>query len=784
MRTCEGAAAGKGGRDPVSPSAARLAVWLHVVPAFVAAFGPAFGPAGCPRGATAAAATFDATVKPLLTKYCLDCHAGKDAEGGISLDECTEDAARTTDRGIWLKVLRQVQGRAMPPRDADQPTDAERTALEGWVAGFALKPDCSRGERPGRVTLRRLNRAEYNNTIRDLFGIALTPADDFPSDDVGYGFDNIGDVLTVSPVLLERSLQAAEDVAQAVIHAADAETAAVQRFDGKNLNSNGDFGHDVELPTAGSYIVRVRAAADLAGPEPPKMSIAFDKAVKKKFDVRNGKPQFRDFDIRLNAPAGRHRVDVGFLNDYAGTNPQTKKKEDRNLAIDRILVLGPIGVLPDPLPEAHQRFFRKPIDPKGSLAEQYDQAKEILRPLASRAFRRRAADAEVDALAKVYESARDDGQSVERAMQAAVTALLVSPSFLFRVEREAAPGKIRRLDDFEVASRLSYFLWSSMPDDRLFRAAARGQLTTDEQVVAEAIRMLKDDKARALVENFAGQWLQLRSLDEAAPDRGRFAGFDADLRRAMRRETEEFFWSIVREDRSVLEFLDADYTFVNERLAKHYDIAGVRGDAMVRVSIDPDRRGGLLGQASVLTVTSNPTRTSPVKRGKWILENLFAAPPPPPPPNVPELKEGAGEKLTGTLRQRMEQHRRDPGCAACHQLMDPLGFGLENYDAVGGWRTRDGDAAVDAGGELPGGRSFRGPRELRQVLLDRRDEFRRCLAEKLLTYALGRGLEWYDACAVERIAERSASAGDRFSVLVAEIVKSPAFRKRESASAR
>jgi hypothetical protein len=252
----------------------------------------------------------------------------------------------------------------------------------------------------------------------------------------------------------------------------------------------------------------------------------------------------------------------------------------------------------------------------------------------------------------------------------------------------------------------------------------------------------------------------------------------------MRRETEEFFWAIVREDRSLLEFLNADYTFVNERLAKHYGIPGVTGDALVRVTVDPERRGGLLGQASILTVTSNPTRTSPVKRGKWILENLFAAPPPPAPPNVPELQDAAAAALTGTLRQRMEQHRSDPACASCHQLMDPLGFGLENYDAIGAWRTQDGAAAVDAGGELPGGRSFRGPKELRQVLLDRREEFRRCLAEKLLTYALGRGLEWYDACAVERIAGRMAAEGDRFSVLVEEIVKSPAFRKRESTSAR
>jgi hypothetical protein len=745
----------------------------------------------CLLAAAAAAApgatpSFDGDVKPLLAKYCLDCHTGKDAEGGISLDECTEAAARSTDRRTWLKVLRQVQGHAMPPRDAAQPSDAERAALAGWIGGFALKPDCSKGERPGHVTLHRLNRAEYNNTIRDLFGIELAPADEFPSDDVGYGFDNIGDVLTVSPVLLERYLLAAEDVAQAVICAADVDTAPVRKLAGKQLNTTSDFGHDVEIEDAGAYVIRVRAAGDLAGPEPPKMGVMFDKNRKqaKIFEVRTAKPLYRDFEVRIKATAGTHRIDVGFLNDFAGTDPKTNKKVDRNLAVESIRLIGPIGVLPDPLPEAHVRFFKKPIDPKAEPDEQLAQAREILWPLASRAFRRPATDAEVDAILGVYESARDAGQSIERAMQAAVTALLVAPSFIFMVEKEPSPGKIRRLDGFEVASRLSYFLWSTMPDDRLLRAADRGELETDEQVMAAARRMLEDDKARALVENFAGQWLQLRSLDEATPDRGRFPGFDDELRRAMRRETEEFFWHIVREDRSVLDFLEADYTFVNERLAKHYGLPGVTGDRLVRVALDPERRGGLLGQASVLTVTSNPTRTSPVKRGKWILENLFAAPPPPPPPNVPELKDAGGGKLTGTLRQRMEQHRADPACAACHQLMDPLGFGLENYDAVGSWRTKDGDTDVDAGGELPGGKSFRGPKQLRQVLLERRDEFRRCLAEKLLTYAIGRGLEWYDACAVERIAERTAAGGDRFSVMVAEIVKSPAFRKRESTAAR
>jgi len=749
--------------------------------ALVAVLLAAWFPAGTVPAAGAAEGY--APVRTLLKKYCFDCHTGDDGEAGVALDRFKESTAKSTDRGSWQKVLRQIQGRAMPPKDADQPSDAERQAINAWIVGYALKPDCSRGERPGHVTLRRLNRAEYNNTVRDLFGISITPADDFPSDDVGYGFDNIGDVLSLPPVLFERYVNAALDVSRAVVVSGDADSAPARSFDGKQFPSNGAVTHEVEFPAKGDYILRIRAAGDQAGKEPVKMAILLDDKELKKIDVRNRRDKPRDFEHRLEVTAGKHALAVAFLNDFYDKESEDKSNRDRNLIVERISVVGPIGVLPDPLPESHRRLFKKPIDPDADRSEQMEQAKEVLRPLVSRAFRRRATDDELDGLVAVFIRARDRKESIERGMQDALAVMLTAPSFLFHIEQDPPPGKVRTLDDFETASRLSSFLWSSMPDDQLFRAASRGELRTDEQVARQAARMLADPKARALVENFAGQWLQLRSLQECAPDAERFPGFDDGLRAAMRRETEEFFWTIVREDRSVLEFLDADWTIVNERLARHYGLEGVKGDEFVRVSVDRGRRGGLLGQASVLTVTSNPTRTSPVKRGKWILENLFAAPPPPPPPGVPELAE-AGAKLEGTLRERMEQHRSNPACAACHQLMDPLGFGLENYDAVGGWRTADGKAAVDAGGELPDGRKFNGPGELRGVLLGRKDEFRRCLAEKLLTYALGRGLEWYDACAVERIAANCAAGGDRFSALVQEIVVSPAFRKREAAGGR
>jgi len=732
---------------------------------------------------TAAAPDYDRDVRPVLERYCFECHTGDDANGGAVLDTRRPEEANAADRTVWLKVLRQVQGGVMPPADADQPTADERALIDRWIREAALKPDCSRGERPGRVTLRRLNRAEYDNTIRDLLGIDIHAAAEFPSDDVGYGFDSIGDVLSMPPVLFERALQAAERVSQAAISTGDVETAPVRTGKGGVLASQGEIGEAFPFPGSGEYVVRVLAWGDQAGDEAVKMVLRIDGADVETFEVRATERKPRDYEVKHRVEGGEHRVAVAFLNDYYNPDAPDPRRRDRNLHVGAITVVGPIGVLPDPLPEAHRLFFSRPVDPAADRETQGTQAREVLLPVVSRAYRRPATAGELDRLLGVYETARDQGESIQRAMQVALTAVLVSPSFLYRVEKDPPAGEVRDLDDFELASRLSYFLWSSMPDRELLAAALRHELHTPEQLVAQSQRMLADPKARALVDNFAGQWLQLRSLESFAPDRKRFPEFDDDLRRSMRRETEEFFARIVREDRSIVEFLDADWSILDERLARHYGIDGVSGNEFRQVAVDRGARGGLLGQASILAVTSNPTRTSPVKRGKWILENLFAAPPPPPPPNVPELQD-TGAQLTGTLRQRMEQHRVDPACAGCHKLMDPLGFGLENYDAIGHWRTEDGGAPIDAGGEMPDGGRFNGPAELRAILLLRQDEFRRCLAEKLLTYALGRGLEWYDACGVERIASATAAGRDRFSVLVAEIVTSPAFRQREAPESR
>ncbi len=726
----------------------------------------------------AGASTFEDRVRPVLQKYCFDCHEGDRAESGISLDAYQEANAKTSDRVAWLKVLRQLQGRAMPPADAEQPSPQDLQDVIAWLETEALKPDCSGGERPGRVTVRRLNREEYNNTVRDLFGIAIRPADDFPSDDIGFGFDTIGDVLTIPPVLLERYIDAAETVARAAIASTDIDAAPSVVLPGGVMARTGDMDREFTIERAGDYVVRVTAWGDQAGPEPPRMTIAVDGRRARQADVPNDRSSPSEHELRLSLENGRHTIRITFSNDYY--DPKATNNKDRNLHVGSIAVLGPIGALPAELPDFHNRFFSRPIPVGADPHEQTDVFRKLIRPVASRAFRRRVTEDELEGLSLVFLAARDRGETIERATQMTLAAMLVSPSFLLRAEAAALPGRIRDLNDFEIASRLSYFLWSSLPDDDLFRAAVRGELRTTKQVVRQARRMLLDPKAAALAKNFAGQWLGLRGLDEVNPDKNLFPDFDDDLLKAVRRETEMLFEYLVREDRSILEFLNAEYTFVNERLARHYGIPNVTGDEFRKVAVDTNQRGGLLGHASILTVTSNPTRTSPVKRGKWILETLFNAPPPEPPANVPELADGASGQLTGTLRQRMEQHRADPACATCHKLMDPLGFGLENYDATGAWRVRDGRADVDASGELPDGQQFTGPAGLRSLLTERNDDFRRCFIEKLLTYALGRGLEYHDACAVERIAAASAEGDDRFSVIIGEIVSSPAFRQIES----
>jgi len=610
-----------------------------------------------------AAHSFEVAIRPFVNRYCLDCHSGADAERGVQLDKYHDTAPVSGDEATWRKVLSMLRSRMMPPEGSLRPKDEEYRAATSWLDAKLGQTDRAGVRNPGRVTMRRLNRAEYTNTVRDLLGVEFNAAADFPSDDVGYGFDNIGDVLTLPPLLMEKYLDAAEQISAKALVA----------------------------------------------------------------------------------------------------NKPGSKRED--------------------YPESHRRDLFVAPGPKLSPDA---AAEQILRRLAARAYRRPIGGKELARLLKLVESARAQGDRFESALQLALQAVLVSPHFLFRAELDPDPkdaGQIRTLNEYELASRLSYFLWSSMPDDELFDLAARGKLRVD--LDRQVRRMLGDPKSKALVENFAGQWLQLRKLDMAVPDKSQFPAFDQDLRRAMRTESEMFFEAIIREDRSVLELLDADYTFVNARLARHYGLEGITGDQFRRVSLPADggqgaasARGGVLTQASMLTVTSNPSRTSPVKRGKWVLENILGTPPPDPPANVPMLQDDAKAVAAGTLRQRMEQHRKDPNCAVCHKEMDALGFALENFDAVGAWRTKDGKFPIDAAAQLPDGRSFNGPRELKAVLCGSKDLFVRCLAEKLLTYAIGRGIESYDKPAVDEIIGAARSGDYKFSTLVQGIVRSDPFQKR------
>jgi mono/diheme cytochrome c family protein len=732
---------------------------------------------------------FATEIAPLVKKYCAGCHGVQNPTSGVSLVGARDTAGVLKARALWQRVAANVRASVMPPQGLPQPTRAERERIVLWIEGTLSRADCNLQD-PGRVTMRRLNRVEYNNTIRDLFGLDLRPADSFPSDDVGYGFDNIGDVLSISPLLMEKYLAAAEKVARAAIVTPEssspttyyqgeklASAGGEAHGDGRILASVGEIGIKHEFPKAGEYLLRVRAYGDQAGSEAVRMAIRLDGKNLRTVSVTAKEEAPQSFQEPVKVAAGKHRFHVAFLNDYYKPEAPDPEQRDRNLIVEALEIQGPMG-LPERLPAPHQRIFIARPTP----ATRDAAARKILAAFTRRAYRRPVTAAELDRLVRIVRLAAKEGESFERGIQVAVQAVLVSPNFLFRVETDPRPNDPkaqRRLNDFELASRLSYFLWSSMPDETLFDLAARKRLQDPKVLVTQVRRMLRDPKAKALSEVFGAQWLTLRRLSEVAPDPKLFPQFDDAMRRAMRTETELFFQEIVSKDRPVLDFLDGRFTYVNEPLAKLYGIPGVKGDQFRRVSLAGTPRAGVITHASILTVTSNPTRTSLVKRGKWVLEQLLGTPPPPPPPDAGELKDDAKEKLTGTVRQRLEQHRKKPICASCHSRMDPIGFGLENFDAIGRWRTREGDQPVDSSGVLPGGQRFQGPTQLISLLkAKRRDEFVRNFCEKMMTYALGRGLESYDRCNLDAIAKRVAAKGYRFSAVVTEVVQSEPFRMR------
>jgi len=726
---------------------------------------------------------FETRLQPFVASYCRDCHDGEEAQGGVDFSKWTHpDSITRKDRRHWEKILAMIEIGAMPPTGADQPTAETRQTIVAYLQDKLYNLDCEKIDDPGRVTIRRLNRNEYNNTVRDLLGVNFRPADDFPSDDVGYGFDNMGDVLSLSPLLMEKYLDAAEQVTRQALPLVSSQ--ALNRIfeisqlkadsDSRSgefwsLSSSGEVSLSYEARFSGEYVLRIRAQADQAGNEPARMQIRIDGRPVHVFDIR-GQRKPADYEHRLSLKAGRHRIAAAFINDY-----YVRNKADRNLYVGRFGVSAPVS------PEVAERVS-KVISARPENGRSVEEAATaVLGPFVNRAFRRPPSDQELQQFVAITDAVVQGGETYDFAVRLAIQAVLVSPSFLFRVEFDSRPDDPtveRSLTDFELASRLSYFLWSSMPDDELFRLARSGKLKDPATLSAQVRRMLADGKSAALADNFARQWLNLRMLDDVSPDPELFNSFNDQLRDDMKRETLMLFSEVMKQDRSVLDFLDADFTFVNERLARHYGLQEIRGEEFQKVALDTSRRAGVLTQASILTITSNPDRTSPVKRGKWILENILGKGPPPPPPDVPELEDSRKTSPDASLREQLIKHRADPGCAVCHTTMDALGFGFENFDAVGVWREKDGEHEIDSSGELPSGEKFSGPIELVKILKSRKTQFSRALTEKMLTYALGRGLSYYDRCAVDDILKRLSRGDHRFSELVLGIVHSRPFLKR------
>ena len=809
-----------------------------------------------PEAASASpAAVLHAEAAPFFAEHCVVCHGNRLSTVNLNLERLaaaidpqavsaernTSGATGDPQIDTWSRVLGRLQGGQMPPPGRPRPADETLARLTASIEAYLADIGYRRTADPGRVTARRLNRVEYDNTVRSLLGVHGSPADEFPIDDSGYGFDNIGDVLSVSPLLMEKYVAAAKRLSRIAIFGEPlpAEPTLLARYMGRRSHDAGNeltagnilpysmrgalYGSHL-FPWDAEYELRFRAAnyrysrrqliargaieaeerdrrdralearmtaeerlarfiEDARQSQPPVPVVATLDGQVFREELIEGSNAFGyergEFVTRVPVAAGVHDFRLSYPHVADIDDPRDNVMDDgrRVLYVDYVDIVGPFN--PSPArPASYERILICRHQP-GEHSE--DCAREVVTNLARRAYRRPVTAADVDPLLGLVRQAQAAGDSFEEGIRLALQAVLLSPNFLFRIERDPAAGEeVRALDDHELASRLSYFLWADMPDERLFRLADERRLTDPAVLRAETLRMLADPKARTLVTDFAAQWLQLRALDRAKPDPARFPTVDDELRDAMGTETELFLQAIVREDRSVLDLLDAPFTYVNGPLARHYGIRGVDGEAFQRVALDGPQRGGLLSHASVLTVSSYPTRTSPVLRGKWVLENLLGAPPPEPPADVPALEAARGAGAGATLREQMEAHRTNPSCAVCHNQIDPIGFGLEKYDAAGAWRTHENDAQIDDTGVLPDGTAFGGPAELKQVLRDRGDAFRRNLSEKLLTYALGRGLEHYDAEAVAAIADAARETGDRWSAFVTGVVESAPFRMRRA----
>ena len=758
----------------------------------------------------------------VLDRYCVTCHNDRLRTAGVVLAGL-DLANVAADAELWERVVRKLRTREMPPAGRSRPDDSTYDALTLQLT-TALDRAAVAAPDPGRGALHRLNRTEYANVIRDLFALEIDVSRLLPPDDSSYGFDNVADVLRISPLLMEQYLSAARKVSRAAVGSA-AIRAVTETYDTaddltqdyhldglpfgtrggkavrhyfpldadyefrgflKRTQQSGIRGlaepHDIEVVVDGRRV----ALFNVGGPDLYKQigSIATVVGVTKAFSA--------DEVLRVRVPvtAGYHSVAVTFverpralvqdlqrpfLSSYRA-DPQAGLPH-----IDRITVSGPYDPTGPGDTPSRRRIFECRSDDAG---EEADCAKAIISTVARRAYRRPVTDTDIEMLLPFYTAGHEQG-GFEVGIETVLRRILVDPEFIFRAEYDpagVAPDTPYPVSDLELASRLSFFLWSTVPDDELLEVAAKGTLREPRVLERQTRRMLDDPRSAALVDNFAGQWLHLRNVSSLEPTPSEFPDFDDNLRQAFRRETELFVDSIIREDRSVIDLLDADYTFLNERLARHYGIPNVYGDRFRRVPVTDERRRGLLGHGSVLTVTSYPNRTSPVLRGKWILENILGSPPPPPPPDVPDLEENEpGEVLA--MRERMEQHRANPVCASCHARMDPFGLAMENFDATGRWRVSEGTTVIDASATAQDGTPFEGPAGVRALLLNRPEEFATTVTSKLLTYALGRGLEHYDEPAIRAILRESEDSEYAFSSLLTGIIRSVPFQMRRSAPA-
>jgi hypothetical protein len=771
-------------------------------------------------GQTAQAAPAVRPVAPpdgaLVQKYCITCHSDRLKTGGLSL-QSLDPAAPSIDAQVWEKIVQKLHGGMMPPQGMPRP---EPAALDTFVTALeaVLDRQATGSISPGHKPPHRLNRTEYGNAIRDLLDLDIDASTLLPADDESNGFDNIAGVLRVSPSLLEQYLGAARKVSSLAVGTdkdvirlafrVPPDDSQEDQVDGLPLGTRGGLSFTHTFPQDAEYEFSVFLLRNIVG---YMIGLEFAHQIEISIDGervftaqvggeednlasdKNMSETANQIDQRLKArvkvKAGPRTVAITFVQRNHAVSDEPLQPHERNHdlqdmnglpQIDHVNLTGPFDATgPGDTPSRRRIFSCRPADSRRSspelVASEDGCARKVLSTLARRAYRRPVTADDMVPVMEQYEAGRKGG-SFDTGIEHGLRLILANPKFLFRLERAVdKPGPV---SDLELASRLSFFIWSSIPDDALIDAATSGRLSTPAGLERQVTRMLANPKASALTDNFASQWLLLRNLKSHVPTPGDFPNFDNELRQAFRQETELFFGSVVRENRSVLDLINANYTFVNERLARHYGIPNVYGSNFRRVPVTDEARRGLLGQGSVLTVTSYPNRTSPVLRGKYILENILGTPPPSPPANVPALSDNEAGQEPKSLRERMELHRKNPTCATCHRVMDPLGFALENFDGIGAWRAREPGGAIDPAGKLADGSDVDGPVALRAAIMRHPDQFVRTLTEKLMTYGLGRGLEFYDMPVVRAIARDTAKKNYRFSAIVAGIVSSPPFRQK------